>query len=103
VRGESIERVVIVFPGALGDLLLALPALRLVRARHAEARLTLVVASPLLALAGLVGIADEVANLDAADAAGFSAASSRAGSRASRPSTAGSGAVMRRSRRGSRE
>jgi len=71
VRGESIERVVIVFPGALGDLLLALPALRLVRARHAEARLTLVVASPLLALAGLVGIADEVANVDAADAAGF--------------------------------
>ena len=38
VRGESIERVVVVFPGALGDLLLALPALRLVRARHAEAR-----------------------------------------------------------------
>jgi ADP-heptose:LPS heptosyltransferase len=71
VRGESIERVVIVFPGALGDLLLALPALRLVRARHAEARLTLVVASPLVALAGLVDVADEVANLDGADAAGL--------------------------------
>ena len=61
----------ILFPGALGDLLLALPALRLVRARHAEARLTLVVASPLVALAGLVDIADEVANLDGADAAGL--------------------------------
>jgi heptosyltransferase-2 len=71
VRGESIERVVIVFPGALGDLLLALPALRLVRARHAAARLTLVVASPLVALAGLVDVADEVANLDGADAAGL--------------------------------
>ena len=59
------------FPGALGDLLLALPALRLVRARHAEARVTLVVASPLVALAGLVDVADDVANLDGADAAGL--------------------------------
>jgi ADP-heptose:LPS heptosyltransferase len=69
VRGESIERVVVVFPGALGDLLLALPALRLVRARHADARLTLVVARPLVALAGLVDVADEVADLDGREAA----------------------------------
>jgi ADP-heptose:LPS heptosyltransferase len=69
VRGESIERVVVVFPGALGDLLLALPALRLVRARHAGAQLTLVVAGALVALARLVEVADEVVSLDAGDAA----------------------------------
>lgn len=58
-----------VFPGALGDLLLALPALRLVRARHAGARLTLVVAGPLATLARLVDVADEVASLDGRDGA----------------------------------
>ena len=58
-----------VFPGALGDLLLALPALRLVRARHASAHLTLVVSGPLVSLASLVDVADEVASLDDRDAA----------------------------------
>ena len=61
----------VVFPGALGDLLLALPALRLVRARHAAARLTLVVSGPLVTLARLVDVADDVASLDAADATGL--------------------------------
>ena len=58
-----------IFPGALGDLLLALPALRLVRARHPGARLTLVVAGWLTALAALLDVADEVASLDGRDGA----------------------------------
>jgi len=69
VRGESIERVVLVFPGALGDLLLALPALRALRARHAGARVTAVVNQPLRALVELAGVADETAALEGADAA----------------------------------
>lgn len=69
VSDESIERVVIVFPGALGDLLLALPALRLLRARHPGARVSLVVTGTLVALARLVEVAEDVASLDDADAA----------------------------------
>src|SRR5204862_300548 len=69
VRGESTERVVLVFPGALGDLLLALPALRALRARHAGARVTAVVNQPLRALVELAGVADETAALEGADAA----------------------------------
>ena len=63
---ESIERVTLIFPGALGDFLLALPALRALRARHARARLTAVVNAPLVSLARLAAIGDEVASLDAA-------------------------------------
>lgn len=62
---ESIERVTLVFPGALGDFLLALPALRALRARHARARLTVVVSTGLVDLARLTGLADELASLDA--------------------------------------
>src|SRR5207249_3567415 len=69
VRRESIERVAVIFPGALGDFLLALPALRALRARDAKARLTVVVGASLVALARLAGIADEVASLDAASSA----------------------------------
>src|SRR5438876_12432624 len=69
VRGESIERVVLVFPGALGDLLLALPALRALRARHAGARVTAVVSQPLRVLVELAGVADATAALEGADAA----------------------------------
>src|SRR5579875_2265139 len=65
----SIERVTVIFPGALGDFLLALPALRGLRARHAGAPLTLVVAGHVLALARLAQVADGVASLDAASAA----------------------------------
>lgn len=73
MRDPSIEpdRVVVIFPGALGDFLLALPALRSVRARHGAAELTLVVSEPLRALAALTGVADAVASLDGADAAGL--------------------------------
>lgn len=71
VLAGSIQPVVILFPGALGDLLLALPALRALRRRHASARLTLVVSEPLRALARLARVADVVASLDDADAAGL--------------------------------
>ncbi len=70
MREASIETVVVVFPGALGDWLLALPAWRALRARHAGARLTMVVSEPLRALATLAGVADVTASLDAAEAAG---------------------------------
>lgn len=66
---ESIEGAVVVFPGALGDLLLAWPALRVLRQRHRRAHLTLVVAESLRALAALLGVADAVASLDDADGA----------------------------------
>jgi hypothetical protein len=70
VRGQSIhERVVVIFPGALGDLLLALPALRALRARHADAQLTAVVSEPLRALTTVAGIADATVALEAADSA----------------------------------
>src|SRR5262249_14892962 len=70
VRDESIERVVVVFPGALGDLLLALPALRLLRARHAAAHLVLVVNDPLRSLAARAGLADATAGLSRAPTPG---------------------------------
>lgn len=55
------------FPGALGDLLLVLPALRAIAERHRPARLTLVVSGHLLALARALAVADVTANLDAAE------------------------------------
>ena len=57
-----------IFPGALGDLLLALPTLRALRDRHAGPT-TLVVPEPLRGLAGLTGVADRVASLDDASSA----------------------------------
>ena len=71
MREASIERVVLVFPGALGDLLLALPALRSIAARHAGARRTLAVNEPLRAFAHLTDVAQTVVSLDAAEAAGL--------------------------------
>jgi len=69
VRAQSIERAVIIFPGALGDFLLALPALRALRARHAGARCTVVVNEALRGLATAAGIADTTAALESADGA----------------------------------
>lgn len=69
MNDESIERVVIIFPGALGDLLLALPALRALRARHGDAHLTAVVNESLVALVRLAAIADHVDHLAGAEAA----------------------------------
>jgi ADP-heptose:LPS heptosyltransferase len=61
--------VTVIFPGAVGDFLLALPALRGLRARHVGAHLTLVVAGHIVPLARLSRTADAVASLDAASAA----------------------------------
>jgi len=69
VSEESIESVVLIFPGALGDLLLALPALRALRARHPAARVTAVVNEALRGLVAATGIADRTAALESADAA----------------------------------
>jgi ADP-heptose:LPS heptosyltransferase len=71
VDGGSNPRVAFVFPGALGDLVLAMPTLAALRARHAGAHVTLVVAGWLQALAVTSGVADRVASLDAADAVGL--------------------------------
>lgn len=62
----SIQAVVGVFPGALGDLLLAVPALRVLRARYPGAAFTIVVAEPLRTLARMAGLADEVESVDGA-------------------------------------
>ncbi|HWP66633.1 MAG TPA: hypothetical protein VNO26_12045, partial [Candidatus Limnocylindria bacterium] len=56
--------VLVLFAGALGDFLLALPALRLLRRRHAGQRLVLGVRAPLGALAERAACADAVAALD---------------------------------------
>lgn len=58
-----------IFPGALGDLLLALPTLRRLGARVGSAHATLVVAEPLRGLARLAGVAAHVASLDDASSA----------------------------------
>jgi hypothetical protein len=70
VTGSN-ARVVILFPGALGDLILAMGALAAVRARHAGAHVTLAVRDPLRALAATTGVADTIASLDGADAIGL--------------------------------
>ncbi len=64
----SIQSLVLIFPGALGDFLLALPTLRVLARRTAAASKTLVVPEPLRALARMAGVAERVASLD--DAAG---------------------------------
>jgi ADP-heptose:LPS heptosyltransferase len=69
VRAGSIQHLVLIFPGALGDLLLVLPTLRRLRRRHAPARTILVVAEPQRGLARLLGVADTVASLDETGAA----------------------------------
>ena len=63
------DHVVILFPGALGDFVLALPALRGVRERHAGARVTAVVSDALRSLVMVSGVADTTASLDGAEVA----------------------------------
>jgi ADP-heptose:LPS heptosyltransferase len=58
-----------IFPGALGDFLLALPTLRRLRRRHQASPATLVVGGVLRALARASGVADEIASLDDASSA----------------------------------
>lgn len=69
VSDESIERVVVIFPGALGDLLLALPVMRALRARHARAHTTLVVKDSMRALALRADIADVTVPIERGDSA----------------------------------
>lgn len=66
-----------VFPGALGDFLLALPAIRHLAARHAAAAVTLVVPEPLRALARLALAAARVESLDGASSAWLFGGSTR--------------------------
>src|SRR5262249_37415934 len=70
VRAQAIhDRVVLLLPGDLGDFLLALPALRLVRAHHFGAHVTAVVSESLRPLVALTGVADATASLDGAEVA----------------------------------
>jgi heptosyltransferase III len=65
------QRVVILFPGALGDALLALPAWRILRRRNVGAHLTLAVNDPLCDLMRACRIADAVERLDGPALAGL--------------------------------
>jgi ADP-heptose:LPS heptosyltransferase len=62
---------VILFPGALGDLLLVAPALRGLRARHPGRRAVVAVGAWLRDVAAIADIGDEIASLDDADTAGL--------------------------------
>jgi hypothetical protein len=85
VDEASIERVVVVFPGALGDFVLALPTLRALRTRHPHAYVTAVVTGPLRGLTETVGVADAVVDLDGAESAGLFAGDRLPGWLAGRP------------------
>ena len=63
------ERLVCVFPGALGDWLLALPALRAVRDEHPGLACTMVLADALRPLAVASGVADATVALEDAETA----------------------------------
>ena len=71
VADGSNTRIVVLFPGALGDLLLAMPAIAELRRRHAPAHLTLAVNRALCALVVVSAVADAVERLDDAAAAGL--------------------------------
>jgi ADP-heptose:LPS heptosyltransferase len=85
VRDESIERVVMIFPGALGDFLLALPALRAMRARHAAAGATVVVKESLRELALLAAVADVAVAIESAESAALFGSSAMPAWLAGRP------------------
>jgi len=76
VERASNPRTVVLFPGALGDLLLALPALRALRAGDATAHHVVAVNGALTGLATVARLADEVASFDDADTAGLFGGSS---------------------------
>src|SRR5262249_15596113 len=64
VRDGSNQSRVLLFPGALGDLCLARPALRALARRHAGASVTLAVSGRLRALAAATGVPDVAAAMD---------------------------------------
>lgn len=69
IHGGARERLVCIFPGALGDWLLALPALRALRERHPRAVCTMVTSGALRALSLASGVADTTAALEDAETA----------------------------------
>lgn len=70
MHSQSIEeRVVLIFPGALGDLLLATPTLRALTRHHAGAHSLLVVSDALCSLARAARLAERVESLDGGGAA----------------------------------
>jgi len=71
VDGGSNLDALILFPGALGDFLLALPVLRALCARHADGRVTLAVNGWLTPLATLAGVGDAHADLNDGATAGL--------------------------------
>jgi ADP-heptose:LPS heptosyltransferase len=62
----AVRRVLLLHPGALGDLVQALPAFGAVRAAFADAHVTLLTDAPLAALARGTGLVDAVVAFDAA-------------------------------------
>jgi heptosyltransferase-3 len=64
VSAGSNQTVVVLFPGAMGDIVLVLPTLRRLRAVHAGARLVVAVDRRLAPLIGATGLADRVAVVD---------------------------------------
>lgn len=71
-------RIVAIRPGALGDTLLVLPALALIREAWPEAHMTLVARRDVLALARAWGVADAVSPFDAPEWSGLFAEASPA-------------------------
>lgn len=69
VDAGSNQTVVALFPGALGDFMLALPTLRRLRRLHASCRMVLAVGRGLRELAVLAGAADVVVAIDGPDVA----------------------------------
>lgn len=63
--GPTRERYVLIRPGALGDALLALPALHLLRQARAQAHITFVARADVLPLAHASGLADAMSPYDA--------------------------------------
>jgi ADP-heptose:LPS heptosyltransferase len=77
----------VLFPGALGDLVLAMPAIAGVCDRHRGDHVTLVVSGWLCALAATAGVAHAIASLDDADAAGLFGGTRLPGWMRDRPTT----------------
>lgn len=69
VRAGSNLTATVLFPGALGDLVLVLPTLRHLRRRHQDLRLVLAVDRRWLPIARIAAAADEVAALDGPEVA----------------------------------
>jgi len=67
LAGKAVPSILVLRGGALGDLVLTLPAMKLLRDSRPEARVTLAGRMPAAALAAEGGLVDSVINLDGAD------------------------------------